>query len=88
MKKTKKLLDRLVEFLSFKTSEQSAELDTLKKLLDKLKKRQKKLEEQLEKAAGNKEKNKEKQLRRDISVLKAQRKKGLARYKELSDARK
>jgi hypothetical protein len=79
MKKTEKLLDRLVELMSSKKRKQAAELDTLKELLDKLKKRQKKLEAQLEEASGSKEK----QLRRDIAVVKAQRKKGLARYRKL-----
>jgi septal ring factor EnvC (AmiA/AmiB activator) len=78
-KKTKKLLDRLSELTEDGGAKRETELEGMKALLDKLKKRQKKLEGELENASGGKERR----LKRLIKVIKAQRKKGRARYKEL-----
>ena len=80
MPKTQKLLDRLSEYTDEDGQKKKVKLASMKELLDKLKKRQKKLEEQLEGASGGKEKR----LKRQIKVIKAQRKKGLALYNELS----
>ena len=82
--KTKKLLARLTEYLTGSTAEGEAEVDGLLGVLKKLKKRQRKLEAELEEAG----KGKEKKLKRELKVVKAQHKKGHARYKELCDEQK
>jgi len=77
--KTKKLLDRLSDFLSGESGKKKSEIDGLEKVLRKLKKRQRKLEGQLETASGNEAKR----LKKEIKIIKAQRKKGAARLAEL-----
>ena len=76
---TKKLLERLAEMSSGGGRKKQKELDAMKALLKALKKRQRKLEAQLDDESGQKKKR----LRSKIKVIKAQRKKGIERYKEL-----
>ncbi len=77
--KTKKLLERLADLRSDKTSKNRKACDAMKALLKTLKKRQKKLEQQLAVESGPKKKR----LRSKIKVIKAQRKKGIEHYKGL-----
>ncbi len=77
--KTKRILERLAELTSDVGSKKRKECDAMKALLKTLKKRQKKLEEQLANESGHRRKR----LRSKIKVIKAQRKKGIERYKEL-----
>jgi len=78
--KTTKLLKKAEELLSAKKSKQREEKKCLKEILAKLKKRKRHLKAKLEteKKAGERER-----LRKDLEVVRAQRKKGLKTLKEL-----
>ncbi len=77
--KTEKLLDRLSNLISGDAGKKKAEIEGLEKVLKKLKRRQRKLEAELESASGDKAKR----LKKEIKIIKAQRKKGAARLAEL-----
>jgi chromosome segregation ATPase len=77
--KTRKLLDKLSDLISGDSGQKKTEIEGLEEVLKKLKKRQRKLEGQLEAASEGKAKR----LKKEIKVLKAQRKKGAARLAEL-----
>ena len=78
--KTSKLLKKTEEYLSAKKSKQRDQIDSLKKILGRLKKRKRKLGEKLktEKNPGDLER-----IRKDLAVIRAQRKKGLKALKDL-----
>jgi len=71
--KQKKLLQRMKEFFAFDKSEQRSQKEEFEIILGKLRKRENSLKEKL--AAENNKKIR-KRLKRDIDVIKAQRKKG------------
>jgi hypothetical protein len=77
--KTKKLLDRLSDLVAGDSGKKKAEIDGLEKVLKKLKKRQRKLEGELQTA----DETQAKRLKKEIKIIKAQRKKGAARLSEL-----
>jgi len=77
--KTRKLLDRLSDLISGGSGKRKNEIEGLEKVLKKLKKRQRKLQSQIETASEGKVKR----LKKEIKVVKAQRKKGAARLAEL-----
>lgn len=79
--KTKSLLDRLHKLLQ--RPPEKARLKKLRKTIKALKEKQKDLEDQLERADGS---HARKRLQQKIAVLRAQRKKGAAVYRELKAA--
>lgn len=78
--KTLKLLKKVENILNAKKSKQLDEKKTLKEVLHKLKKRKHKLQEKLEHAGKSSEKER---IRKDLAIIRAQRKKGLKTLKNL-----
>ena len=78
--KTKKLLKKIEEILDAKKSKQREEKERLKEVLGKLKKRKQKLEEKLETVDKASERDR---LRKDLAIIRVQRKKGLKTLKNL-----
>lgn len=78
--KTPKLIRKAEELLSAKKSKQRREKDCLKEILQKLKARKRKLKDKL-KTANNSEQRE--QIRKDLAIIQAQRKKGLKTLKNL-----
>ncbi len=78
--KTPKLIRKAEELLSAKKSKQRKERDCLKEILQKLKARKRKLKDKL-KSESNREQRE--QIRKDLAIIQAQRKKGLKTLKDL-----
>ena len=78
--KTIKLLKKVEEILNAKKSKQLDQKKYLKEVLGKLKKRKHKLEEKLESTGKSSEKER---IRKDLAIIRAQRKKGLKTLKAL-----
>ncbi len=78
--KTIKLLKKVEEILNAKKSKQLDQKKNLKEVLGKLKKRKHKLEEKLDNAGKSSEKER---IRKDLAIIRAQRKKGLKTLKGL-----
>jgi len=74
--KVKKLLKKVREFLDDDYKDQLKQADSMKKVLKKLKKRQKELEVKADSSSDS-------DLRDQINIVKAQRKKGLETLKKL-----
>jgi CHAD domain-containing protein len=79
--KTKKLLEKFGDLLSFKKKKRLKHIDKLKSLLTKLKDKRGKLEKMIPK---EKDKHKAKRLSKQLKVINAQREKGLKALQELS----
>lgn len=78
--KTPKLIRKAGELLSAKKSKQRREKDCFKEILQKLKARKRKLKDKL-KTESNRERRE--QIRKDLAIIQAQRKKGLKTLKDL-----
>ncbi|MCF6282347.1 MAG: hypothetical protein L3J28_09080 [Candidatus Polarisedimenticolaceae bacterium] len=83
--KVKKLMAQLGDYLNAERRAQIAKYDAIKKILSKLKKKTKLLEEQLDQEWDEAV---QEHLKQEISVITAQRKKGLTILKEIKEARK
>lgn len=78
--KTVKLLKKVEEILNAKKSKQREEKKYLKEVLGKLKKRKHKLEEKLKTVDKASEQDR---IRKDLAIIRVQRKKGLKTLKDL-----
>ncbi len=78
--KTPKLINKAKEFLSASKSKQRKEAKYINELLKKLKKKERHLKDKLEKEKDSK---KQRQVRKDLHVVFAQRKKGITILKEM-----
>jgi len=83
--KATKLLEKLKAYLGAEQRAQLAKYDSIKRVLKKLKKKENALKDKL-----NKEQDEStlKQLKKEMNVLSAQRKKGVKMLKALKEARK
>ena len=79
-----KLLDKLGTLLDIGEDADAKHIKKLRKVLQKLKKKQRELRAGLEQTDGEHERRK---ISQDIEVLKLQRKKGVAVYKNLKQSR-
>jgi len=77
--KTRKLLEKLVNYLDADARQRKKERDDMKAVLKKLKRREKKLKKQLE---DENDEQKKAALQGEIDILHAQRKKGVKLLKE------
>jgi len=82
--KSNKLLGLLKGYLGIERRAQIAKYDAIKQVLKKLKKKENALKERLKKALDGKAHN---QLKKEMEVLSAQRKKGVKILKELKAAK-
>ncbi len=82
--KTKKLLEKLNRLIGLGDNADQEEIKKLRKVLKALKEKQMKLTGELEAAKGEHERRK---LQQKLEVVRAQRKKGVAVYKSLKEAR-
>lgn len=82
--KTKELLDKLNRLMGLGENADQEEIRKLRKVLKALKEKQRKLAEKLEEAQGEHERRK---LQQQLEVVRHQRKKGVAVYKSLKEAR-
>ncbi len=82
---TNKLLEKLSIFLGAERRAQVTKYDSIKQVLKKLKKKQHALKDKLKKEHDEKTR---KGLKKEISVISAQRKKGIKILKELKQAKK
>lgn len=78
--KTPKLLKKAEQILSARKSKQRKEKACLKEILHKLKSRRKKLQEKLETETNRDQRE---QIRKDLAIIQAQRKKGLRALKNM-----
>lgn len=78
--KTGKMLDRIRSFMDADQRAQIKQADAIKEILHKLKKKERHLKEKLENCKNSKEAEK---LKVKVAVCHAQRKKGLAKLKEI-----
>jgi len=83
--KANKLLEKLKDYLGAERRAQLAKYDSIKRVLKKLKKKENALKDKLKKEHDGKANN---QLKKEMDVLSAQRKKGVKMLKELKEARK
>ncbi|MCW8964425.1 MAG: hypothetical protein OQL16_11570 [Gammaproteobacteria bacterium] len=80
--KTGKLLTAIREFFDENKKKQRKKKEHLKEVLARLKRKQKKLEQKLDKANNSKVR---KRFRKDIAIIRAQRKKGIKFLKSLKN---
>jgi len=80
--KSKKLLEILKEYLGIERREQIAKYDSMKLVLKKLKKKENALKDKLKNELDEKIHS---QLKKEMDVLSAQRKKGVEMLKKLKD---
>jgi predicted nucleic acid-binding Zn-ribbon protein len=83
--KTKKLLEKLANFMDKDRATQSEELLCIRAVLKKLKTKERRLREKLEAAPDEDERR---ELEGKLQVVHAQRQKGLERVREIRDSRR
>ena len=83
--KANKLLEKLKDYLGAERRAQFAKYDSIKGVLKKLKKKENVLKNKLKKEHDEKAIN---QLKKEMDVLSAQRKKGMKMLKELKEAKR
>jgi len=83
--KATKLLEKLKRYLGAEQRAQLAKYNSIKRVLKKLKKKENALKDKLKK---EQDESTLKQLKKEMDVLSAQRKKGVKMLKELKEARK
>jgi predicted nucleic acid-binding Zn-ribbon protein len=83
--KTKKLLEKLANFMNKDRAAQSEELVCIRAVLKKLKTKERRLREKLDAASDEDERR---ELEGKLQVVHAQRQKGLERVREIRDSRR
>ena len=80
-----RLLDKLKNYLNAERRAQLTKYNSIKRILKKLKKKENALKDKLKKESTEKA---QKQLKKEMDILSAQRKKGVKMLKELKEAKK